>query len=162
MIDSLTVSIPGPPQAQQRVKATIRGAHAGVYEPGKSRSWKGSAKVVMQAAVYRASGDEAAPPPWAPTVPLHVEVLAIFACPTTDYRTREPRPRRWCVKANADVDNLAKAVLDAGNGVLWHDDRQVAVLLAAKVIGAQGEAPAVQIKVGPVRLEAPPAGGMTP
>jgi Holliday junction resolvase RusA-like endonuclease len=142
---ALRVVISGPPQAQQRVKATIRGAHAGVYEPGKSRSWKGSAKVVMQAAVYRATGGEA--PIWAADVPLVVSLLAVFACPASDHRKREPMPRRWCTKANADVDNLAKAVLDAGNGVCWHDDRQVVELIARKVIGAQGEAPRVEVEV---------------
>jgi Holliday junction resolvase RusA-like endonuclease len=32
--------------------------------------------------------------------------------------------------AEPDVDNLAKALLDAGNGVLWRDDKQVKQLLA--------------------------------
>lgn len=29
----------------------------------------------------------------------------------------------------ADIDNLGKAVLDAGNGILWRDDRQVVRLV---------------------------------
>lgn len=32
----------------------------------------------------------------------------------------------------ADIDNLAKLVMDAGNGILWEDDRQVKVLVACK------------------------------
>ena len=31
-----------------------------------------------------------------------------------------------------DIDNLIKAILDAGNGVLWHDDNQVVSVNAAK------------------------------
>ncbi len=27
-----------------------------------------------------------------------------------------------------DIDNLAKAILDAGNGIVWHDDRQITAL----------------------------------
>lgn len=33
-------------------------------------------------------------------------------------------------KRRADVDNLAKSVLDAGNGVAWADDSQILDLLA--------------------------------
>lgn len=34
-----------------------------------------------------------------------------------------------------DVDNLMKAVLDAGNGILWMDDSQVVRVVASKVVG---------------------------
>ena len=35
-------------------------------------------------------------------------------------------------KRNVDVDNLSKNVLDALNGVIWHDDRQVVKLHLSK------------------------------
>jgi Holliday junction resolvase RusA-like endonuclease len=38
----------------------------------------------------------------------------------------------------ADVDNVAKAVLDAINGVAWHDDSQVAELIVRKSYGTAG------------------------
>lgn len=156
-VDRIVAVIPGAPQAQQRMRATKRGDHAGVYEPEESRSWKGSAKVVMQAAVFRATGDERAAPPWDVDIPLHVEIVAIFECPRSEYRKRDPRPRRWALNSK-DVDNIAKAVLDAGNGVLWLDDRQVSVLRVGKVIGSQGEAPAVMVRVTPVWLDCENAG----
>ena len=34
----------------------------------------------------------------------------------------------YCTKGAADIDNLAKAVLDALNGIVWTDDKQVTVL----------------------------------
>jgi crossover junction endodeoxyribonuclease RusA len=58
-------------------------------------------------------------------------------------------PRReWPTKANVnlelgfwfadarrrDIDNAAKAILDAGNGVLWVDDSQVCRLLVTRAI----------------------------
>lgn len=36
----------------------------------------------------------------------------------------------------SDLDNLAKLVLDALNGVAWEDDRQVCLLHARKISGA--------------------------
>lgn len=144
----LRVVIPGPPQPQQRVKATIRGAHAGVYEPKQSRSWKGQAQVHMQAAVYARTGRDV--PPWPIELPLAVHIIAVFACPASDCKKRVPTPRRWHTKANADADNLAKCVLDAGNGALFFDDRQVARLTVEKRIGAQGEAPRVEVQVAAI------------
>ena len=38
--------------------------------------------------------------------------------------------------SRADVDNLAKAVLDAGNGILYGDDSQVVSLIISKVKSA--------------------------
>jgi Holliday junction resolvase RusA-like endonuclease len=78
---------------------------------------------------------------------LAVSILAVFFCPASDYRKRHPQPRRWHTKATGDTDNIAKAVLDAGNSTLWLDDRQVAVLHVAKMIAAQGEPPFVEIEV---------------
>lgn len=45
-----------------------------------------------------------------------------------------------CGKPRGDVDNLAKSILDALNGIAWHDDAQVMEL---KVRKADGEAPGV-------------------
>jgi Holliday junction resolvase RusA-like endonuclease len=43
-----------------------------------------------------------------------------------------------------DVDNLAKLVLDAGNGILWDDDSQIVKLTACK---SWSETPGVRIFV---------------
>jgi Holliday junction resolvase RusA-like endonuclease len=118
-------------------------------DPTRSRSWKATAQAHALDAVQRATGVTA--PPFPADAPLEVLVLALFPCPSGDHRKREPRPRRWHTKAQGDADNLAKAVLDAGNGVLWLDDRQVARLVVEKMIGAQGEAPRVELVVRPLR-----------
>ena len=38
------------------------------------------------------------------------------------------KPTKTTAKNYGDVDNLAKAVLDAGNGILWLDDSQIVEL----------------------------------
>lgn len=40
----------------------------------------------------------------------------------------------WC-RHNCDLDNLVKAVMDAGNGILWPDDRWVDVIDARREDG---------------------------
>jgi Holliday junction resolvase RusA-like endonuclease len=79
--------------------------------------------------------------------PLSVSILAVFPCPKSEYLKRTPRPIRWHTKKNGDVDNIAKAVLDAGNSILWLDDSQVAMLHVGTVIAAQGDAPSVRVEV---------------
>ena len=137
----IRIHIPGNPHAQGRARACRAGKHARVYDPDKSRNWKATAQQHM-ADVLEKHGD-----PWGLEVAMHVDILAVFPCPKSDYRKRIPRPRRWHTKSRGDVDNIAKAVLDAGNGVLWKDDCQVANLNVAKLIGAQGEMPFVEVKV---------------
>jgi len=151
--DTLTVIIPGTPVAQGRPKAgrwRSKDGREGVSmrDPGRSRSWKGDAQVHM----LKARGGR----PVAEG-PLRVELLAVFPCPKGDYRKCEPRERRWKVSKNNDVDNIAKASMDAGNAVLWHDDGQVVELVARKIIAAQGEAPRVELRISPM-TDDPPGG----
>jgi Holliday junction resolvase RusA-like endonuclease len=131
------VMIPGKPVPQGRGRVITVAGHGAIADPAKSRSWKGVAQVHMQ---------QQCPTPL--EGPLEVQVLAKFPCPGSDYRKREKRPRRWHTKSTGDADNILKACLDAGNGVLWEDDRQVAKATVVKIIAAQEENSAVIIAVG--------------
>ncbi len=42
-------------------------------------------------------------------------------------------------RRSGDLDNLVKLVLDAANGIVWHDDRQVMALEATKHEAPVGE-----------------------
>lgn len=53
----------------------------------------------------------------------------------------------------SDVDNWAKMVLDAGNGLLWKDDCQIAVLEVSKVWVADEDGEGVFIQVFSIRDE---------
>ena len=138
----ISVTIPGPPQPQGRGRAFRVGAGIRVYDPPASRAWKGAAQWhMLQACRVPLEG------------PLEVALLAVFACPSSEYLKRGIHARRWHTKGNADLENVVKAALDAGNGILWRDDRQVAVLHAAKIIGAQDEAPGVHVQVCAIETE---------
>lgn len=143
----MIVRIPGPPRPHGRPRHRVQVSFSRAYTAPKDKSWRGAAQVHMLEEVKA----------WDLTTPLtesalRVHVLAVFPCPTSDHRKRKPRPRRWHTK-RGDTDNIAKAVLDAGNGILWNDDAQVAVLHVEKVIAAQGEAPFVEIEVTPLTEE---------
>lgn len=132
--------IAGEPVAQGRPKFRRTPKFVQTYDPKKSRTWKTTAREVMQA---RLGGTSALP---FPEGPLSVHIVAVFTCPVGDYRKREPTPRRPHAK-RPDAENVAKCVLDAATSILWRDDSQVARLTVEKVIAAQGEAPYVEVTV---------------
>ena len=115
---TLTIHVVGIPKGQPRARAFIRRGcnHAGVYDPGTADDWKScvylAARQAMQAAGFTG---------WAAGIPL---VLSIA------YRL--PRPKRLKDRTGVphtgkpDLDNLAKAVLDAlTQAGVWADDAQV-------------------------------------
>lgn len=53
-------------------------------------------------------------------------------------------------RANADIDNLLKSVLDAIQGVIIVDDKQVQMVEARKE-PTDGEPPSTHIQIGPYR-----------
>jgi len=137
--EQILVTIPGQPVAQGRPRITTIGGRPRAFDPAKSRSWKGAAQVHMQAAMVAAGLKPL-------DGPLRVSIVAIFSCPRSSYRKREPRSRRWNY-GRPDAENIAKAVLDAGNGTLYNDDAQVVELVVSKLIGAQGEPARVEVAV---------------
>lgn len=136
---SLRVEIPGPPFALMRARIGRRGRFARMYDPEQNTSWKGAAAVHMLAARQAAGVQPLAGP-------ISLTVVAYFPCPKTDERKRKPCPERWSM-SQKDADNILKAVGDAGNGVLWNDDRQVVNASVQKRIAAQGQPPRTLVLV---------------
>jgi len=138
----IRIFIPGEPIAQGRGRAFgfKRGdgtIGARVFDPKKSRDFKATAHGHMQMAMAGRPLLEG---------PIVLEVIALFSCPKSDYRKREPRVERWHTK-KPDGDNVLKAVKDAAKGVLWLDDCQVCDARIVKRIAAQGAAPGLRITV---------------
>jgi len=142
----LVVRIPGEPVAQGRPRAFYRpGLGVRVYDPAKSRNWKATAQQHMAEALVR---DRLASltHPFIPEAAVELHVLAVFTCPRSHWRKRDPLPRRPKV-SKPDAENVAKAVQDAASGVLFTDDAQVYRLTVEKFVGAQGESPYVEVTV---------------
>lgn len=152
-IRGVRIVVPGDPVPQGRPRFArwkARDGREGVSasDPPKSRSWKATAQSHMRDACdgyLKMSGTA-----WPLLGPMSVIIRAVFLCPKSDERKRDPRPRRWHVNSRGDVENIAKAVLDAGTGVLYLDDGQVARLEVEKVIGAQGEPSRVEVWCQPL------------
>lgn len=146
----IRVVIPGPPFSQPRPKARAFAGHAQVYEPKEAKNWKGSAQVHMQEALRRVG---LATPAFTEG-PLEAFVFAVFPCPKSDYRKRDPIARRPYIGLK-DWDNIGKATCDAANGVLYLDDRLIARGTVECWVGAQGEVPYVELVVRAFDAAAP-------
>ena len=150
----IEVTIPGEPYAQKRARAARVGKGVRVYDPAANRNWKATAQQYMRDAMMAAgrfgeveflSGKlEKHLNPLAG--PVRLTVLALFSMPRSRWRKRVPRPAERHVK-KPELDNIIKAVQDAGNGILWLDDRQVCELTARKWTLAQGEPGRLEIMV---------------
>ena len=136
----ITITIMGEPHPQGRPRCRKEGRFAKPYQHRKDADWKrDAAKQII------AQNDESRPV-FRSGIPLRVEIIFEFSCPKTDHRKRKPKPMRWHVKKK-DIDNLAKAILDAANGILWDDDGQIVILDCRKVIAAQGHEPRTTMRV---------------
>lgn len=70
--------------------------------------------------------------------------LAVFQLPKSEERIRNPPERRWKV-SRPDRDNVDKPILDALKARVYGEDWQVSIGTQLKVVGAQGEAPHLQL-----------------
>ena len=140
-IARLIISIPGEPVAQARPRIAVVAGRPRAYDPKTSRDWKATAQQHARDQMARAGAAMF-------TGPVCVSISFVFTRPQTTYRKRKPRGREPKT-TKPDADNLAKAVLDALNGVAWIDDRQVYELHMVKLVGAQGEAPMTGVEVRP-------------
>jgi crossover junction endodeoxyribonuclease RusA len=129
--------VQGQPKAQPRPKAFARGGHAKVYTPNTADEWK---RRVRQAAEWQIRSREPL------TGPVSVALVFDFPRPKAHFRTgrnagvlKPTAPQAHDI--TEDVDNLAKAVLDAmTNAGFWDDDRRVERLTVCKrwVCGGTG------------------------
>ena len=128
--------VAGTPKAQPRVRAFRRGRHASVYTPDSADKWKAA---VRAAVLEQASG------------------ATLFAGPVSlrlEFVLRRPKRLKGTLVPHAampDIDNLAKAVMDAmGDCDVWADDAQVAELHVWKQYADEGDDCGCDVTVTPL------------
>lgn len=117
--DFLAFVIPGPPQPKERPRVGKRGH---VYTPRRTSSYEGKARVNALAAVASCRWRRE------PGSRYAVDLAVYF-----------PDARR------RDLDNVAKAVLDACDGVAFADDAEVDELHVVRAVDR--ERPRVEVSV---------------
>jgi Holliday junction resolvase RusA-like endonuclease len=132
------------PRGKGRPRATVRGNHASVYTDGATRKYEAAVRACAERSMAGAEPLQG---------PIEVALRFRIAIPPSYSKKRraailaghEPFFGRF------DSDNLAKAWLDACNGVVFADDKQVTDLI---VIRRPSLKPGIDACVTPVTPEA--------
>lgn len=113
---TVTLNVAGIPAAQPRQKFARRGNYVHTYTPKSADSWKSAIRAeAIKSGVQIGKG-----------VPVALSI--VFTMPRPKSRAGEIQ---HVVKP--DIDNLAKAVMDAlSDAGVWHDDAQVYRLYVSK------------------------------
>lgn len=111
------LTIPGKPYPAPRPRFTSEGEHK-AYHTKEYSGWKDGVGLLAKSMEYSKVGRGVVLPL---EMPLTVHAN-FYGCDEED-----------------DIDNLAKAVLDALNRIVWKDDRQIYELVAEKYPGKSGD-----------------------
>lgn len=131
-------TVPAIPVAKGRARATIRTSKAGDsfignYTPAKTRSFEGVVKLFASQAMHGMS-------PF--TCPIDLLVEFQFPIPPSwpSWKRTAAAEGRVHHTGKPDTSNLVKAIEDACNGVLFHDDGQIVGSVQDKIYtdGAPG------------------------
>lgn len=124
------------PVPQLRPRVSSRGGYVQVYDPPKVKNFK---NLLRSLAVNQYSR----PPMLGP-----LSVSLTFYRPVQKSISQSERERRLSNRSKPvvkpDIDNYAKATLDALTGVLWHDDSQIVKITGEK---RYGEYPRIEVEV---------------
>ena len=118
--------IPVIPRGQGRPRAAAFGKRAKVYKDARSREHETTlAALLIQQRLDKAPAD----------VGVDLWATYYFPRPKYHYNTKGQVKERYREDEHIkkpDLSNLVKAIEDAGNGILWHDDCQITRLLVMK------------------------------
>lgn len=124
---AITFTVPGEPVPQPRPRVSTRGGFARAYVPAKHpvHAYRAAIANAARAAGAGVHGE-----------PVGVLIDLVWERPKSHLRKNGVKPDAPRFP-RCDVDNAAKAVLDALNGVAWEDDSQVWLLTVAKQYGTE-------------------------
>jgi len=126
--ETITFVVPGEPVPQPRARIVTKGKKSWGFTPPEHPIHAYRAGIAVTAKAAGATVTEDA---------VSVTIAATFGRPKS-HRNKSGLKKTAPLLPREDVDNLAKAVLDALTGVAWHDDKQVASLHIVKRYGTAG------------------------
>jgi Holliday junction resolvase RusA-like endonuclease len=124
MTNAIRFEIPGVPVAKGRARVTTIGGHARAYTPAKTVAYESTVALMARQAMGASSPMDG---------PLAVSIVATWPIPASWSKKR--RETEFWKTSRPDVDNIAKAIGDGCNGIVWGDDSQIVRMHASKVYG---------------------------
>jgi Holliday junction resolvase RusA-like endonuclease len=117
-----SIVIDGPAVGKGRPRATSRGGHARMYTPAKTVAYE----AIVQAIARREMAGQAPL-----TGPVEAEIWVTVMPPKSFSKKKIRMALDGDIRPTSkpDLDNVAKAILDACNGICYLDDKQVTDLV---------------------------------
>jgi Holliday junction resolvase RusA-like endonuclease len=116
--------VPGQPVGKGRPRASSRGGFVRMYTDAKTLSYE---QLIAKQARYAMGHLEVL------ATPISMRIVALYSIPASwSKRKKQLALSGDLIPGKPDLDNVAKAVLDALNGVVYQDDKQVIRLVIEK------------------------------
>lgn len=133
------ITVYGKPQGKGRPRYTVRGGHAVAYTPENTRKYEEQIRQAWQEQDGRDFGSCA----------LALILTAYYPVPSKARKAEREAmlAGQIPVTDKPDLDNILKVCADALNGVVYHDDRQITHINAARTYS---EDPRVEIDIIPI------------
>ena len=132
--------VPGPPQGKARPRVVRRkDGRSMTYTPDKTVKYEG---LVQREYIAQSGGYQ-----FAPDLPLIVTILAVFPVPKSESKKRKAEMLlgRMFPTKKPDLDNIAKVICDALNGIAYADDSRIVSMVMNK---EYGENPGIYVSIG--------------
>ena len=136
---SVTFTIPGDPVGKGRARSTASGIH---YTPEKTRNYEAFVKML---AIEAMKGRK-------PFSGMCWAVIVVnYSIPKSISRKRREGMLKNIERPvkTPDLDNIAKAIFDSCNGIVFEDDRQVVKLAMGKYYAELAETQVTITEAGP-------------
>jgi len=126
----------GEPVGKGRPRFARQGGFVRTYTPQKTANWEQE----IAKAAKQAMGSQSAL-----ETPIALSVRVVKAIPVGWSKTKRQQAESGTLRpvGKPDLDNYIKAIMDAGNGILWVDDSQVCELHSSKAYGS----PCIEVTV---------------
>jgi Holliday junction resolvase RusA-like endonuclease len=137
VIAKITITLPGAPQGKGRPRFVRSTGH--VYTPAETRKYEAALRRRAMSVIGSMCPLEG---------PLAVTVEAFFPIPESWSNRKATAALHGAIRPTGrpDVDNIAK-VLDAFNGLVWVDDKQI---VDARVVKVYSDTPCLRVTVTPL------------
>lgn len=138
-MSSINIHVPGAPQGKGRARAFAKpGGRIGHYTPEKTRTYEGMIRTLAMEAMTGKQIIEG---------PVEMTLWIVMPIPRSWPQWKKDAASGGLIAPTTkpDSDNVAKAVKDALNGVVWVDDCQVVSLAIRKMYHSSGRAVGVHL-----------------
>lgn len=141
----MQITIPGQPQGKARARTFYNprlGKHQSVT-PGKTVLYENLIKTCyLRAHEGECYEDE----------PLKVIIRAFYEIPKSMSKKDRKAALEWRLfpTKKPDVDNIAKVICDALNGLAYKDDKQIVDLDVRKRYAGESQEPHVSVRISPI------------